>query len=220
MGNTNSNAELSSWFRAYEKEVNGTKNANGNKKIILLIVPILLIGGMIGMMIKNGALQEGQPRDGIYVLLAIGAFIIVMMLIGIKRAKTSDAAAFTRKDLDALLDSPETAEEFDRQMKAAPLFQVMNQKNDYVFATKDYIGTQFPYLGDKTYRFVRLSDVKMIHSFQSSPTRPGMPGHFDVEFCDANRKVLITWVANSEDKANELREQLTNLKNDVDSVID
>ena len=82
MGNTNSNAELSSWFRAYEKEVNGTKNANGNKKIILLIVPILLIGGMIGMMIKNGALQEGQPRGGIYVLLAIGAFIIVMMLIG------------------------------------------------------------------------------------------------------------------------------------------
>ena len=213
MGNTNSNAELSSWFRAYEKEVNGVKNANGNKKIILLIVPILLIGGMIGMMIKNGALQEGQPRGGIYVLLAIGAFIIVMMLIGIKRAKTSDAAAFTRKDLDALLDSPETAEEFDRQMKAAPLFQVMNQKNDYVFATKDYLGMQFPYLGDATYRFIRLSDVASIHSYQSSPSRPGFPPHFDVEFCGPNRKPLMIWVADGQEKVDEIWEKLTNIKN-------
>lgn len=215
MENTSSRAAQSSWFRQYEQEVNGVRKQSNDKKKIVLIIPILLIGGMIAMMIRNGA-----PKGGIYLLCGIGAFIIVMVLIGTRKSKATDAAAITRKDLDALLDSPETAEEFDRQMKEARLFQVMNQKNDYVFATKDYIGTQFPYLGDKTYRFVRLSDVKMIHSFQSSPTRPGMPGHFDVEFCDANRKVLITWVANSEDKANELREQLTNLKNDVDSVID
>ena len=220
MGNTHSNAEQSTWFRQYEQEVNGVKDASNNKKIIVLIVPILLIGGMIGIMIKNGALQEGQPKGGIYALLAIAAFIIVMVLIGTRKAKKKDAAAITRKDLDALLDSPETAEEFDRQMKTAPLFQVMNQNNDYVFATKDYIGTQFPYFGDKTYRFIRLRDVALIHTFQSTPTRPGFPGHYDVEFCNANRKILMTWVANSEDKAEELREKLTNLKNDINSEME
>ena len=215
MENTSSRAAQSSWFRQYEQEVNGVRKQSNDKKKIVLIIPILLIGGMIAMMIRNGA-----PKGGIYLLCGIGAFIIVMVLIGTRKSKATDAAAITRKDLDELFDSPETAEEFDRQMKEAPLFQVMNQKNDYVFATKDYLGMQFPYLGDATYRFIRLSDVASIHSYQSSPSRPGFPPHFDVEFCGPNRKPLMTWVADGQEKVDEIWEKLTNIKSDINSIAD
>ena len=74
MGNEDSMASQSSWFRQYEQEVNGARNAsNGNKKI-LIIIPILLIGGMIAMMIKNGALESEQTKGGVYLLVGLTTF--------------------------------------------------------------------------------------------------------------------------------------------------
>ncbi|MCR4599869.1 MAG: hypothetical protein K5678_12675 [Acetatifactor sp.] len=206
MDNVSSKAAQSSWFRAYEQEVNGLRKASNDKKKILLIIPILLIGGMIALMIKNGS-----PMGGIYFLGGIGAFIVIIMLVSFSKSKGIDAAAVTRKDLDVLLNTPEDAEEFDRQMKEKPSFQVMNQKNNYVFATKDYLGIEFPNLGDKTYRFIKLQDVCYLHSYKNPS------GNFDVEFCDSYRKVLMRWTASSKKKIEELKDNLTKVKTDVDS---
>ena len=211
MGNENSMASQSSWFRQYEQEVNGARNAsNGNKKI-LIIIPILLIGGMIALMIRNGALESEQTRGGVYALGGIGIFLVLIILILLGKSKKKDAAAITRKDLDALLTSPELAEEFDLQMKEKPLFQVQNQKDDYVFATKDYLGICFKYLGDVTYRFVRRSDVSVLHSYKNSA------GCFDVEFQNPTRKVLMCWVAKDKKTVEELKASLVNADQNISS---
>lgn len=200
MGNTNSMADHSAWFRQYEKEVNGKKNDSDGKKKILLIIPILLIGGMIAMMVKNGA-----PKGGITFLAGIGIFLLALILFLTSKKKKADPAEITRKDLDALLHSPEDAGEFDAQMNAAPIFQVANKKDEYIFATKDYIGTKFNYLGDTTYRLIRIRDIFVLHTIQNNT------GHVDVEFRDDNRKVLLTWVAADMGRVDELKENLQSI---------
>ena len=164
MGNTVSPASQSAWFSQYEKEVNAKRNtSNGNKKI-LVIIPVLLIGAMIFMMIRNGALADEQAKGGLYALIGIAVFIVLLVLILTGKGKKIDAAAVTRKDLDDLLKTPEDAKEFDAQMGAAPAFKVENSKDEYIFATKDYFGSRFTYLGDLTYRFIKISDVTLLHA--------------------------------------------------------
>ena len=211
MGNENAMAGQSAWFRQYEKEVNGTRNAGNGKKKILIILPILIFGGLIAMMIKNGALENEQTKGGVYALAGICAFMVLMMLILISKSKKIDAAAITRNDLNQLLTTPEAAAEFDAQMKAKPLFQVTNQKDNYVFATKDYVGMTFKHLGDQTYRFIRLRDVVFLHTIENNS------GTFAVEFRDGKRKLLMTWVAEKEDRIGELKAALVSVKQDVTS---
>ena len=121
MEKVNTMAEQSAWFRQYEAYVNGGKKTSDGKKVILLIVPLLVIGGLIAMMIKNGALNNDQSKNGVYVLAGIGAFLFIMMLILISKTKKSNAAEITAKDLNELLKSPQDVADFDAQMQAAPL---------------------------------------------------------------------------------------------------
>ena len=205
MGSTNSPAGQSAWFSQYEKEVSGARNSsNGNKKI-LLIVPILVIGFMIFMMIRNGALENEQSRGGIFALIGIAAFILILVLVLTAKGKKIDAAAITRKDLDALLKTPRDAAEFDSQMNADPIVKITNQGDDCIFATKDYFGTKFKYLGDLTYRFIRISDVSVLHAVLYTK------GHCDVEFRDSNGNVLLIWVAENRAKVDELKAAMPDL---------
>ncbi|MBO4883523.1 MAG: hypothetical protein J5570_08485 [Lachnospiraceae bacterium] len=199
MANTVSPASQSAWFSQYEKEVNGKRNAsNGNKKI-LVIIPVLLIGAFIAIMIKNGALADEQARGGLFALIGIAVFIVLLVLVLIGKGKKIDAAAVTRKDLDELLKTPEDAKEFDAQIAAEPLFKVANSKDNYIFATKDYIGNRFTYLGDLTYRFIRISDVTLLHAILYKK------GSCDVEFRNEKGDVLLIWVAEDRAKVDELK---------------
>lgn len=205
MGNTISMAEQSEWFKQYENEVGGKKNASDGKKGILVIVPILVIGGMIAMMIKNGALESEQTKGGVYLLAGICVFLVLMILILTGKSKKRDAAAITRKDLNTLLKTPQDAAEFDAQMKAAPVFKVENKKDEYIFATKDYIGTKFTYLGDVIYRFIRISSISVLHTVRNRN------GNCDVEFRNGSKDVLLIWVAEDEGKVAELKNCLTGI---------
>lgn len=199
MANTVSPASQSAWFSQYEKEVTAKRNtSNGNKKI-LVIIPVLLIGAMIFMMIRNGALADEQAKGGLYALIGIAVFIVLLVLILTGKGKKIDAAAVTRKDLDDLLKTPEDAKEFDAQMGAAPAFKVENSKDEYIFATKDYFGSRFTYLGDLTYRFIKISDVTLLHAILYKK------GSCDVEFRNGNGDVLLTWVADDKSKVDELK---------------
>ena len=199
MGNAASPATQSAWFSQYEKEVNGKRNAsNGNKKI-LVIIPVLLIGAMIAMMIKNGALQDEQAKGGLIALICIAVFIVLLVLLLTAKGKKIDAAAATRKDLDELLKTPEDAKEFDAQIAADPVFKIENSKDEYIFATKDYFGTRFTYLGDLTYRFIRISDVTLLHAILYKK------GSCDVEIRNEKGDVLLTWVADDRAKVDALK---------------
>ena len=212
MEKTNSVAQQSAWFRQYESEVNSTKNASNGKKKILVFIPILIIGGLIAMMVKNGALQNEQTKGGVYLLAGIGVVMIIMIIALTGKAKKADAAAITRKDLEALFKTPQDAEEFDLQMKTKPLFQVEDRADSLIFATKDYIGTKFKFMGDLTYRFIRISDVRVLHTVQNGN------GHVDVEFRGEHNKVLLIWVAEKKEKAEELKSSLENLRLNLDRM--
>ena len=212
MGNAVSMAEQSAWFRQYEGEVNGKKNASNSKKGILVIIPILLFGGMIAMMIKNGALESEQTKGGVYLLGGICIFLVLMILILTSKSKKVEAAGITRKDLDKLFNSSQDAAEFDAQMNAAPVFQVMNNKDEFIFATKDYIGTKFNYLGNVTYRFIRISSIAVLHTIRNSN------GQCDVEFRNGSKDVLLIWVASDAGKVEELKNCLASINLNLDAI--
>ena len=199
MANTVSPASQSAWFTQYEKEVNAKRNASGSNKKILVIIPVLLIGAMIAIMIKNGALADEQAKGGLYALIGIAVFIVLLVLILTGKGKKIDPAAVTRKDLDALLKTPGDAKEFDAQIGAEPVFKIENSKDEYIFATKDYFGTRFTYLGDLTYRFIRISDISLLHAILYKK------GSCDVEFRNEKGDVLLIWVADDKKKVDELK---------------
>ena len=211
MGNAVSMAEQSAWFRQYEGEVSGAKNASNSKKGILVIIPILLFGGMIAMMIKNGALESEQTKGGVYMMAGIGIFVVLMILILTSKSKKSDAAGITRKDLNALFKTSQDAADFDAQMKESPVFQVVNKKDDYIFATKDYIGTKFNALGNVTYRFIKISSIAVLHTVRNGN------GRCDVEFRNGSKDVLLIWVAENESKVEELKSCLASINLNLDA---
>ena len=213
MDNSNSVAAQSAWFRQYESEVNAGRQKGSSNKKVLVIIPVLLIGAMIAMMINNGAMDTQQGKNGVFALAGIGIVLLVMILILTGKYKKKDAAAITRKDLEALFVTPDEAAKFDAQINAAPVFQVMNNNISMLFVTPDYLGTRFLYLGDKTYRFIRLKDISVLHTVTYDK------GHCDVEFRDTNGKVLLTWVADDKGKVEEVKEGFkTNLNMDLSSM--
>ena len=214
MSAENSKASQSEWFRQYEEEVNGAKNASGSKKGILVIIPLLLIGGAIAMMINNGALENEQTKGGVYALAGVGVVLILMILILTSKSKKKDAAEITRKDLDAILTSEEIAQEFDKQIKAEPILKVVNKtsKDNFIFFTEDFIGTKFLVLGDKTYRFAKRSDLAVLHTVTNNS------GSVDVEFRNDKGDILLTWVAENAKKVDELKAALTSISVDLKSM--
>ena len=205
MEKVNTMAEQSAWFRQYEAYVNGGKKASDGKKVILLIVPLLVIGGLIAMMIKNGALNNDQTKNGVYVLAGIGAFLFIMMLILISKTKKSNAAEITAKDLNELLKSPQDAADFDAQMQAAPLFQVVNSNDECIFGTRDYIGTRFKFRGNLTFRFMRIRDIEVLHIVYRNS------GRRELEFLSGNNKEMLAWVIEDERRLEELKASLRNV---------
>ena len=205
MEKVNTMADQSAWFRQYDAEVNATKKASNSKKYILIIIPLLLIGGAIAAMINNGALKNEQTKGGVYLLAGIGAFLILMVLILTAKTKKGDAADITRKDLDELFKTPQDAADFDVQMSETPKFTVSNRADEFIFATRDYIGTKFKFLGDVKYRFIRISDVAILHTLRNSS------GSCDIEFRDSGNNVLLIWVAANEKKLAEVKAALATI---------
>ena len=211
MGNAVSMAEQSAWFRKYEEEVSGAKNASNSKKGILVIIPILLFGGMIAMMIKNGALESEQTKGGVYLMAGICIVLVLMILILTSKSKKSDAAGITRKDLNMLFKTSQDAADFDAQMNENPVFRVDNKNDEYIFATKDYIGTKFNYLGNVTYRFIRISSISVLHTIKNGN------GRCDVEFRNGSKDVLLIWVAENAGKVEELKNCLASINLNLDA---
>lgn len=205
MKKTSSRAEQSAWFRQYEASVNSKKQASDSKKWILIIIPLLLIGCGIGIMIKNGALDNEQSKNGVYALAGIGGFLLLMIIILLAKSKKKDAAAITREDLDELLQTPQDAAAFDAQMQENAKLLVVNKKDEYFFATRDYLATKFNFLGNLTYRFIRSADVEVLHIVTRDK------GSCDVEFRAAGGKVLMIWVASDKSKVEELKAGLANI---------
>ena len=213
MANTTGMAEQSAWFKQYEAQAGGAKNASNSKKGILVIVPLLVLGGMMAMMIKNGALQNEQTKGGVYLLGGICVFLILMVLILTSKSKKTDAAGITRKDLDALLKTSQDAADFDAQMNATPVFRVANKDGGMIFATKDYIGTKFNFMGNETYRFIRISSISVLHTVKNGN------GRCDVEFRkgSSDSDVLLTWFADNQGKVEELKKCLTSINLNMDA---
>lgn len=207
MANTSGMAAQSVWFQRYEQEVNGAKKAAAGKKKVLIIIPIMLFAIMF-VMIKNGALENDQTKGGVFFMGALGAVMLLMIIILTSKAKNGDAATVTRKDLDTLLQSAQDVAEFDAQMQGNPLFQLENGPDEFIFATKDFIGTRFKFMGDTTWRFIRIRDIAVLHTVHGNSNNTD---HCDVEFRDRNNQVLLTWVAKNEKKVEELKVLLQGL---------
>ncbi len=161
----------STWLQEYESEVNGKRNkSNQNKKIILIIVPIMLLLCMIPTM-TNGSLPQEQRQMAIIGFAAIFVFImffaILMICIGKKRDVTKD----TRQNVTALLRNDMEVDAFDSQMSVAPIMETTIASETSVFLTADYVGLKYMYCGDLKYRFIRRSDIVSMEYCKTASAR-------------------------------------------------
>lgn len=208
----------SRWFRQYEQEVQGKRQAgNKNKSKILFIILPLMFLGFAGLALMNGgAGNSAWAQNNLPFLLGIPVFIVFFVLILTSRAKKIDAAKTTRDNLNALLLTMEEVEQFDEQMSIAPLFEIINDMGDSVFGTEDYLGKKYKVNGDLTYRFIKMSDIHSMHySKTKSMGANPLSASFFVDWRNATGEILMNGSIDTGKKLEQLKEALTRRLPDI-----
>ncbi len=209
-------SEGSKWLKEYSTRVNQKRTkSNGNKWLIPVIFTII-IGGLIGVMISQGALDDPQKMTGVKILGAIGGVMLLLSIILIATSKKKVASNRTAVDLDELLKSAEEVQAFDQQMAQKPIFSVDNPLGSSIFATKDYLGYKFSDMGDETYQFVHLRDIASMHYLGVKGT--GLSRSYIFDLRDNNGKVLMNGTLDNRGKLEDLLDELKTSLAGVDFV--
>ena len=207
MGNSKIASENSVWLKEYLKRTSGAKKkSNGNKKIILIIIPIML-AAVIGFMIYNGGLNDPQAVNTIKILGIIAAVIFVFAVIMIALGKKKNVTSRTEDNLNELFGSVEEVKDFDRQMAVNPVFKVEIDELNYTAATRDYLFKRFSDMGNETYTFIRLKDIDSLH-YTPAKTKDVLKKEFYVDWRDSSGKVLMNGRVTSSAKLVSLQEGL------------
>ena len=199
-------SEESKWLKEYSARVNQKRaKSNGNKWLIPVIFTII-IGGLIGVMIANGALEDPQKMNGVKILGGIGGFMLLLSIILIATSKKKVASNKTTLNLDALLSSSEEVKAFDQQMAQKPVFSVDNPLGSSIFATKDYLGYKYSDMGDESYFFVHLKDIASMHYQGVKGT--GLSRSYIFDLRDNAGKVLMNGTLDNRGKLEDLIDEL------------
>lgn len=204
------------WFKKYEQEVQGKRQAgNGNKKIVFIILPIMFLI-FAGMALSNGGVSDPQTKSALAFMLGIFVFLLIFVLLLTGRAKKIDAAKTTRDNLNALLLTLEEVNNFDAQMSAAPLFEIVNDMGDTVFGTADYLGKKYKMNGDLTYRFIKMSDIRSMHySKTKSMGANPMSASFFLDWRDGKGEILMNGSVDTGKKLDALTEAIRKVVPDL-----
>ncbi len=196
----------SKWLKEYSAKVNQKRNkSNGNKWLVPLIMTIIL-GGLVGFMIANGALDDPQKMNAIKILGAIAGVMLLLTIILIATSKKKVASNRTSENLDELLQSAEEVQAFDQQMAQKPVFSVDNPLGSSIFATKDYLGYKFSDMGDESYQFVHLRDIASMHYQGVKGT--GLKRIYFFDLRDKAGKVLLNGTLDNRGKLEDLLDEL------------
>ncbi|MCR5802692.1 MAG: hypothetical protein K6G47_00390 [Clostridia bacterium] len=211
-------SEGSKWLKEYSARVNQKSNkSNGNKWLMPLIITIIL-GGLIGIMIANGALDAPQKMNAIKILGAIGGVMLLLTIILIATSKKKVASNRTAVNLDELLKSSEEVQAFDQQMAQKPIFSVDNPLGSSIFATKDYLGYKFSDMGDESYQFIHLRDIASIH-YQGIKGK-GLSRIYFFDLRDNGGKVLLNGTLDNRGKLEDLLDELKTTLSSAEVVED
>lgn len=211
-------SEGSKWLKEYSARVNQKRTkSNGNKWLIPVIFTII-IGGLIGVMISQGALDDPQKMTGVKILGAIGGVMLLLSIILIATSKKKVASKRTEDNLNELLKSSEEVQAFDQQMAQKPIFSVDNPLGSSIFATKDYLGYKFSDMGDETYQFVHLRDIASMHYQGVKGTGLSRIYFFDLR--DNDGKVLLNGTLDNRGKLEDLLDELKTSLSGADFVED
>ena len=206
----------SKWLKDYSAKVDKKRNkSNGNKWLVPLIFTIIM-GGLVGVMVANGGLNDPQKLGAIKILGVIAGVMLLLTIILIATGKKKVASNRTSVNLDALLTSAEEVAAFDQQMAASPVFKVENSANNCIFATKDYLGYKFSDMGDETYTFIHLRDISSFHYQAGKMVGPERPYIFDLR--DASGKVLLNGVLENHSKLIGLEEGIQVALNNIQFI--
>lgn len=193
------------WLQSYEKEVSTKRNkSNQNKKLILIIIPLMLLVFLIPAF-ANGAAADPQAQGGMVALVLVFAVIMLFAIIMIRIGKKKDVASQTRKNVMSLLKNDADVERFDQQMSAGPIKEVTISSETSVFLTEDYVGQKYMLGGDLQYRFIRRNDIASFHRAKTTSTTANpLKAAYFFDIRDCNQQVIFNGLADSGKQLEEL----------------
>ena len=216
MSNSNLASEKSVWLKEYVKRAGGAKAKSDKQKgpILMTVIPLML-GGVVGYLIYNGGLNDPQTASTIKILACIAGAILVLGLILIALSKKKNVTSRTEECLNELLTTEAEVKSFDVQMSEEPLFKVGLDSLNYFAANGDYFYERFSALGNETYTFVRIKDIASLHYVVKIK---GLEKEYIIDFRDNKGDVLLNGRLDSSKKFNALKEGLSKVLSDLESV--
>ena len=192
------------WLQKYENEVANKRNeSNQNKKVILIIIPIMAVLFLIPAL-ANSNITDPQVLTGTIAMVGVFAVTILFAVIMISIGKKKDVTKLTRENVLKLLKSDEDVDRFDQQMSIAPMGEV-NLGTETLFFTEDYVGKKFIAGGDLKYTFIRRSEIASFHhSKTASNTANPINAAFFFDIRNANQQVIMNGSVDSGKQLDEL----------------
>ena len=197
----------SQWLKQYMKEVTEKRNqSNGNKKIIFIILPLMVIGVFVLAVVNGQGPMAENLKSALVILPVFGAimlFLLLMLLIG----KKKDVTKQTCNSVKALLRSDAEVEAFDRQMSMAPLAELQVSRNVTMFLTEDYLGKKVD-LDNVTYAFVKRTDIAYCKKSKAGRSAGSLQASYFFDIRNERKEVIMNGLADSASLYNKLVELL------------
>lgn len=205
------------WLQNYEKEVQD-KQAKGNKSknTVYIMVPAVFLLFVV-LMIVNGALKTPEGRQGVYIVLGLLVFVMLIVMVSMRAAKKKDLAEYTRNSVQELLTRDEDVELFDQQMSMAPEFEAQVNTERFLFMTKDFVGERFMYGGIQKYRFCHRRDVKSFHYIKEHKTNM-LITDFDYDVRNAYNEVVLNGTTSGKKKLEAIQDFFAKVCPDLEII--
>lgn len=198
----------SMWLQKYEAEVGGKRKAsNQNKKIILIIVPIMALVFIVPAIL--GGASTPEQKSGIIAMVAVFAAILLFAVIMMAKGKKKDVTKPTRENVQALFETDAEVEMFDQQMSMAPIGEIKINSTDNIFMTQDYVGLKSIAMGDLVYMFAKRDKIASIRTSRTgSTTANPMNASFFFDVVDKENKIVLRGLADTGKQLEAVKEML------------
>lgn len=181
----------SKWFESYDAKIKEErKKGHASRMRSLIGIAVIVIVIIILQFIYNPA---NAPMASA-IIGGIGIFTMLFMFLVSGKGKNKDVTKYVRADLEKLLHTPEEAAQFDEEMFAEPLFQMVTDRNGSTLSfTEHYVYSTMLLFGVKTHSIGRLSDFASTNFAAAKDNTSLLPGRvYYVDVLNATGECVYT----------------------------
>lgn len=185
---------MSKWLEQQIQKVDEKRvKYNSEKPKRLVVTAVIFLIFLLAAFIYGTMNPSYDVKTVCGIILSMGIVCELIVFASSKGVNNKPKLPTLQKSLNALLTTPEQTEEFDNEMLAAPLFEMMTYgKTNPLLFTEHYIVSGWESAGEPDYMVFRISDIAGIKYCSSRDQSSASPlaRLYDIDICGADGRKI------------------------------